>query len=60
MSSATLIFVLEEIRKHREAIRGGRDKVEAADRAKDEARWVPALAFGPGLNVEGAMLRASF
>jgi predicted naringenin-chalcone synthase len=42
MSSATLIFVLEEMRKRR-------DLGDA---------WIPALAFGPGLNVEGALLRA--
>lgn len=45
MSSATLVFVLDDIRKHR---------------SRNSARWVPSLAFGPGLNVEGALLRALF
>jgi len=40
MSSATLIFVLQEIRQQ-----------------KLDSVWVPALAFGPGLNVEGTLLR---
>jgi predicted naringenin-chalcone synthase len=42
MSSASLIFVFDEMRRTK--VRSG--------------RWVPTLAFGPGLNVEGAMLRA--
>jgi predicted naringenin-chalcone synthase len=41
MSSATLIFVLDAIRTH----------------SHNQDRWVPSLAFGPGLNVEGALLR---
>ena len=44
MSSATLIFVLNEIRKNH----------------ANSSRWVPSLAFGPGLNVEGGLLRATF
>jgi predicted naringenin-chalcone synthase len=40
MSSATLIFVLQQIREQ-----------------KLNGVWVPALAFGPGLNVEGTLLR---
>lgn len=40
MSSATLIFVLDEMRK-----------------SPMNGKWVPAIAFGPGLNVEGIMLR---
>jgi len=32
---------------------------EIRKKPRDHA-WVPALAFGPGLNVEGAMLRACF
>lgn len=42
MSSATLLFVLDEMRQ---------DNLASA--------WVPALAFGPGLNVEGTLLRAT-
>jgi len=42
MSSATLIFVLDALRKQR------------LNKA-----FVPALAFGPGLNVEGALLKSS-
>lgn len=45
MSSATLVFVLDDIRKHRK---------------RNGSKWIPSLAFGPGLNVEGALLRALF
>jgi len=45
MSSATLVFVLDDIRKHR---------------TRNSERWIPSIAFGPGLNVEGALLRALF
>lgn len=41
MSSATLVFVWDHIRKQK----------------KSSKKWVPALAFGPGLNVEGALMR---
>lgn len=44
MSSATLVFVLDRIR----------DNKEKAD------RWTPTIAFGPGLSIEGALLRACF
>jgi len=42
MSSATLIFVLAEVSKN----------------LRSESAWVPTLAFGPGLNVEGMLLKA--
>ena len=42
MSSATLVFVLDNMRKRQ---------------LREDRTWVPALAFGPGLNVEGALLR---
>lgn len=41
MSSATLVFVWDNIRKQ----------------VAQPNQWVPSLAFGPGLNVEGALLR---
>lgn len=43
MSSATLVFVWDNIRKQAQAEKSN--------------QWVPSLAFGPGLNVEGALLR---
>lgn len=47
MSSATLVFILEQVSKERAQGKFRRGK------------WVPALAFGPGLNVEGAMFRSA-
>lgn len=48
MSSATLIFVLDEIRKQH-------GSTKAFSKIKDA--WIPAIAFGPGLNIEGCLLR---
>lgn len=42
LSSATLIFVYDALRKRKD-VKGG--------------TWIPSLAFGPGLNVEGTLLR---
>lgn len=42
MSSATLMFVLHEMRK-----------------TPMNGAWVPSLAFGPGLNIEGALFRST-
>lgn len=44
MSSATLVFVLDRIRENDEK----------------RAKWTPTIAFGPGLNIEGALLKACF
>ena len=53
MSSGSLIFVLNEIRKQRE-------RRNQAYSPESPQCWVPSLAFGPGLNVEGALLKALF
>jgi predicted naringenin-chalcone synthase len=73
MSSATVLFVLDEMRKQ------VRSSTASPCHTQPQVRdlfgsltnyftssvcqslggaWVPALAFGPGLNVEGALLRA--
>jgi len=44
ISSATLVFVLDRIR----------------DNPKKRYRWTPTIAFGPGLSIEGALLKACF
>jgi len=44
MSSASLVFVLDNMRRRQ---------------LPAHQTWVPALAFGPGLNVEGSLLRRS-
>jgi len=52
MSSATLIFVLRELLEQFAA-----GESEATALPPHCAPFVPALAFGPGLNVEGALLK---
>uniref|UniRef100_A0A146M304 Putative polyketide synthase 1 n=1 Tax=Lygus hesperus TaxID=30085 RepID=A0A146M304_LYGHE len=44
MSSATLVYVLDRIRENK----------------RKTNRWTPTIAFGPGLSIEGALLRACF
>jgi predicted naringenin-chalcone synthase len=52
MSSATLIFVLRELLDQFE-----RGQTEPAALPQRCSPFVPALAFGPGLNVEGCLLK---
>lgn len=44
MSSATLVFVLDRIRENK----------------KRKDKWTPTVAFGPGLSIEGCLLKACF
>ncbi|KAM0905776.1 hypothetical protein ACQ4PT_017172 [Festuca glaucescens] len=48
MSGATIIFVLNELRRHRKEVDG--------DNLMPE--WGPMLAFGPGITIETMVLRA--
>jgi predicted naringenin-chalcone synthase len=59
MSSATLIFVFERMRNRLRA-KGSLPVKNNDPSVSRKGRWVPALAFGPGLTVEGALLRACF
>jgi predicted naringenin-chalcone synthase len=44
MSSATLVFVLDRIREKKHR----------------QGKWTPVVAFGPGLSIEGSLLKAVF
>lgn len=66
MSSATLIFVLEEIaHQFKRAAKKKNSGAAGATVAEDGEQEIPAdctpfvpmLAFGPGLNVEGCLLK---
>ena len=62
MSSATLIFVLQEIAQQ---FKRAAERKSGSGVAPDERReipedctpFVPMVAFGPGLNVEGCLLK---
>lgn len=58
MSSATLIFVLREmVRQFEEGAAAKAAGVTCATMPSEYTPFVPALAFGPGLNVEGCLLK---
>jgi predicted naringenin-chalcone synthase len=51
MSGATIVFVLDELRRRRR-------EEEAGDRDQQLPEWGVMMAFGPGITVETMVLRA--
>ena len=56
MSGATIIFVLDEMRRRRRHSHG--DKKDGVEDMEKESEWGAMVGFGPGLTVETMLLRA--